>query len=402
MSLFKDGNLFKLKLFDLNKKIEKKYLEAEKTTNEKKSYFLNDKSTVNEYLASRSSYKQFLRLFIEGKTTTYKAVTFETKQFADQIIKNNFDYFAMSKNGINQILKLMKEYSIDKKMTKYTPLGIYLDTLEVLSNKQLLSNINKWYKKAEPIAKTTLKNNQADSEHQDLYKLSFLINNYTCLLFLARSLEIQIIFSFIMLETYQKEITIQSLCDQHVNMYRWFLNHIAVNHIPMIVYFQKVDLKVLNSEIDKNFVESVAKENWDGRNLSEMTGIESVTLGIIVAIGIGLGLTILLPTIRSMIYYWGCLKVSLSNFYSDESIYLAFNVKRLKEELSRETDPKKRERLELIIEKQEKEIAKLEEKAYKLSIQFEENASQVEKNMEADTEVEDNEYFESYQPQVLI
>ena len=230
----------------------------------------------------------------------------------------------------------------------------------------------------------------------------FSFNRKTKYPLFSRSINCKTGKGIVRLEYVQKEITIQSLCDQYVNMYRWFLNHIAVNHIPMIVYFQKIDLKILNSEIDKNFVESVAKENWDGRNLSEMTGIESVTLGIIVAIGIGLGLTILLPTIRSMIYYWGCLKVSLSNFYSDESIYLAFNVKRLKEELSRETDPKKRERLELIIEKQEKEIAKLEEKAYKLSIQFEENASQVEKNMEADTEVEDNEYFESYQPQVLI
>ena len=398
MSIFKDNNLFKLKIFDLNKKIEKTYNKYEKIviTKEKPT----DQLEMKEFLKSKSSYKQCLRLYL-GLDSNSKMISEESKIYIDTIKKHEFNYYSFSGKSVSNLDKLMNDtlQLKDKKLIKNTILQIYFDTLEVLKNKNLLQSINKWYKEMTDMVKNGVNEKSNENDKQKLFKLTYLINNYTCLLFLAESLRAQISGVLIEIST-NSTINNNDFFENYLKYFRWFLNHVAINHIPLIVYFKNVDVKNLNKEINKKLDMEKATEDWVRYSLNKIYGVESISLGIVIALGIGLGLTMILPAIRSMIYYWGCLKINASNYYTDESIYLSYNIRRLREELMKETNEEKKEKLRIIIEQQEIELEKLKNKAHLLSIGFEENVAQVEKTIEYD-EVNEEEIYEN-PPEVLL
>ena len=394
-------------------KIKNKYEQSLKFVDQKNKSILNhSKETINEYLASRSCYKQFIRMFIDGKIS--KALSAESKVMIDDIKKAGFDILKLPNRAA--IIKAISD-EIEKEIKKNsypianTVFQVYYDTLKVLTNAKLLNFIRTIYKKIEPICKKEFSKNQSDQERQMLYKCSFLINAYVSLIFLFDNMTLQfghapILENEEVLASYgmKKSELLETIENSYKKVFKYFFDNILLHHIELITYFDKTDLNLLIKEINTNISESISKESWDEKKkeLYYMYGTEDITFAILVACGVALGLTLLLPTIRGLIYYWGCLKINLANFYKDDSIYLSFNIKRLKEELAKETDPKKIAKLEQVIAKQEAECEKLKQKAYNLSVQYENNVSQTRNNMETDTEIEDNEYYESKTPTILI
>lgn len=386
--------------------IRNAYKKAREFTQRKNRHILSHKKeNILQYLNSRSCYKQFIRMFVDSEVS--KVISLESKTEIYDIKKANFDVMKLPNRGkvIQSIYQdLYSEVRKRKYNIEFTIYQIYFDLFKVLTNQKLLAFVRSWYKKVEPIARKGMGKHLSDMDKQNIYKCAFLINAYTSLIFAFDHLTIMFGCAAACGEI-KPEDYLGQLQKEYENTYKWCLAFIMQDTVKLIVYFLDTDLNALNKEVNTPISTSLSKEDWEEHKMEMYYayGVESLTLGILIALGSVLGLTLLLPTIRGLIYYWGCLKINISNYYKDESIYIAFNIKRLKEELEKETDPKKRERLQDIIAKQEVECEKLKEKAYKLALQYEQNAAQAQSNMEVDQEVEEQEYQDDeVTPQILI
>lgn len=370
-----------------------------------KTMLSHKKQNILQYLESRCVYKQFIRMYIDG--IVHKGISMESKIEISEIKKAGFDILKLPNRAkvMGSIYRdLQKEvkkrgYNID-----FSIYQIYFDLFDVLTNQKLLNSVRNWYKKVEPLCKKEFSKNLTDEEKQAIYKCSFLICAYTDLIFAFDHLTIMFGVSAA-LGNLDPNDFLGTLEREQENTYKWVLSKIMFDTTKLMVYFQETDVNKLNKEINSFISSAASKEDWEEHRMEMYYayGVESLALGILIAVGAALGLTLLLPTIRGLIYYWGCLKINISNHFKDESIYIAFNIKRLKEELERETDPQKRKKLQDVIAKQEVECEKLRQKAYKLALQYEQNAPQATQNMEVDQEIEEQEYQENeVTPQILI
>lgn len=375
------------------------------TKQQNKTMLSHKKQNILQYLHSRSVYKQFQRMFIDGEVS--RNVSMESKMEISDIKKANFDIMKLPnrariiKSIYSDIQREVKKKGYNIEFSIYQ---IYFDLINVLSNQKLLNSIRSWYKKVEPLCKKEFSKNLTDEEKQSIYKCSFLISAYTNLIFALDHLTIMFGVAAVAGDLNPNDFFGQLQREQE-NTYKWVLGNIMYQSVSLIVYFQETDVNKLNKEINSYISSAASKEDWEEHRMEMYYayGVESLALGILIAVGTALGLTLLLPTIRGLIYYWGCLKINISNHFKDESIYIAFNIKRLKEELERETDPQKRKKLQDVIAKQEVECEKLRQKAYKLALQYEEAAPQATQNMEVDQEVEEQEYQDNeVTPQILI
>lgn len=386
---------------DYSKIIEKKYIQSiQAVKNKNKSMMGQGKETVKGYLDSRSCYKQFIRMFIDGKPS--KAFSEESRAFVGAAVKSHFFYPEIStprksaiENMHKHIMTITKYHS-----PKNTVFQVYLDLYDLLWKTEISDLIERCYNSIYDICKKGLNKKTPSNQRELVYKCSFLINGYMSLLFLLDHMTYQFATApwFDIDEGNLYDIVLNSY---HTH-YKYFFHNVLVPSIDIISYFRLTDLKELEKEVFKST--ALTQESWieQRTEMNCMYGVEDITLGLVIALGVVLGLTLLLPTIRGIIYYWGCLKINLSNFYKDEAIYLSFNINRLKEELSRESDPKKIAKLESVIAKQEVACDKLKQKALKLALQYEANETQAKNNMEVDTEIENTEYHEDITPSIMI
>lgn len=398
----------------IDKHIEEEYKEAENKVEKFITLKGNpEQMEIKNFLSARSCYKQWNRMF-NTKTVDNKTVTIEARELIEIIKKANFDVGKLENNiskGIKTAYDFLKPmYTKEYLITKNSVLRIYFDAIEVLQDRKLLSYIQKWNNELLSITKGgLLSKNQTDMNMQNVYRKSFLINAYANILMLVIHLTAQ--FSTISLinagKGYGEHVSksasrAEEFVFQYNKTYAYFLQYVACQHIPMIIYFkhQRIDELEKNMKIDLSLNGDRSKEDLERDK--RIYGVESLSIAIIVGLGIALGLITIVPAIRAMIYYWGSLKIKLSQYYKEESIYLAFNVERLKEQLNNTTDPDEREKLEKIIEKQLEFVEDLKQKSIKWSIGYEETITTVNTVAESDQESEEETYKEDYEPNIYI
>lgn len=409
-------NVFKLDNKDAKNRIIKAYSNAEKRMiEENKGFDVSNSQARHEFLDSRSCYKQWYRMF-NTKEVDNKTVTKESRELIEIIKKANFDIMKCGNNISEGVIAAMKFL---KKLEKENPLEvqdsiieIYFDTIEVLRDKKLLDKIKSYNSKLVGYTKggiipSNIKS-QSDEDMQKIYKYSFLVSSYASLLMFAMHLTAQ--FGTVSLVAlgdqidYQKDSKItytQAFLNEYMSRYKYFFYQVALKHIDLIVYFKRVNWKKLETTLNNTFTEEVSKEEFNN-GYREKLGVESVTLAIVIAIGVGLGLITILPLIRAMIYYWGSLKIDLARYFKDEAIFLSFNVERLIEERNATTDKAQREKLDKIIADQSATIEKLKQWSIKMGLDYEDTIKTVETVAEADTVAENDSYTETYQPNILI
>ena len=409
--------------------ITKKYQEAynyqQKKLGYKTSFLAENKEKVLEAIHSRGCYRQYIRLF---NSSTPKRVTPEAFQLAKSFKEAGFDITKVKNIGIQvqncyrEIKKLEKE---DKLNVDNSILRIYLHTIEILSDAKIRNKIVAYDKRISEKVKDSivLKSKDDMNRQKELLQLSYVVISYVNLLYLASHLTVAIVSVCAELAGDVIDVTPLNINKLFYSRYYSLFIRSALHHIPLLIYFEKIDLNELEKQINLPIDEQRAKEEWEIINNSlinpddyqksqEFTGLANAafhvlkTNSVVQIMGIvlisALGLSILIPIIRGLIYYWGSVKIDISKQLEEDAVFFTFNVQRLKDQLNQTKDEKTRNKLIKTIEKQERYIEKLKQNSLKLSIEYEDATKEAVIIAEEDEKIEENDSYDYYTPDVVL
>lgn len=397
--------------------VEKKYKEALRDLSKKEAVTSQNGEKQKDYVQAISCYRQYIRLF-HNKLHNNK-VSYESMAIAKNILESNFDINKLD-NNLNKGIQECYRAVIDIRMQyplefKNTILSIYTDAVEVLQDKRLLNRVNKWNQELSKLVKGDIATVKDLNDRKKLYQYSYLVMGYVNLIYLVVHLTPTFAMTISDLEdgTLLNESTEyynpNLINERFLRLFHFLFYRSALNHIGLIVYYKNANFDKIEMEITRTLDVKQAKEDW--RLIRPMISQEfvdpaTVALGILaapaLAVGILLGMTILLPFIRGLIYYWGSLKIDISRFFKDESIFFTYNVIKLKKNLAETKDPKAKEKLLKTIAKQEKLAEELQKKAIKWSIEYEQAAKDANLMAEEDEKIEAIEINNEDMPDIIL
>ena len=397
--------------------VEKKYREAIRDLHKKEAVTNMDGEKQRDFVQAISCYRQYIRLFY-NKLHNNK-VSYESMSIAKSILNAGFDINKLDNNlgkGIQECYKTVVDmrtmYPLE---SNFTILSIYTDAVEVLRDKRLLSRIIRWNAELEKLVKGDVVTAKDINERKKMYQYSYLVMGYVNLIYLVIHLTPTFAMTISDLEdgTLLNETDVQInpvlLNERFLKLFHFLFYRSALNHIGLIVYYKNANFDKIEKEITRTMDTTKTREDW--RLIKPVLSQEFVdpttaALGILaapaIAVGILLGISILLPFIRGLIYYWGSLKIDISRFFKDEAIFFTYNVIKLKKNLAETKDPKAKEKLLKVIAKQEELAKKLQDKAIKWSIEYEQAAKDANLMAEEDEKMEAMEINEEDMPDIIL
>lgn len=397
--------------------VEKKYREAMRDLHKKEAVTAMNGDKQKDFIQAISCYRQYIRLF-HNKLHNNK-VAYESVSIAKAIYEAGFDINRLDNNlgkGIQEcyrsVIDIKAMYPLE---FNNTILSIYTDTVEVLNDKRLLARIVRWNKELEKLVKGDVATIKDLNHRKRLYQYSYLVMGYVNLMYLA----IHLTPTFAMtISDLNEGILISENIDvpnplmmneRFLRLFHFLFYRSALNHIGLIVYYKNANFDKIEKEITRTLDSEKTKEDWrliKPAISREFVDPTTAALGILaapaLAVGILLGITILLPFIRGLIYYWGSLKIDISRFFKDEAIFFTYNVIKLRKNLAETTDPKAKEKLLKVIAKQEELAKKLQEKAIKWSIEYEQAAKDANLMAEEDEKIEAMEINQEDMPDIIL
>lgn len=398
--------------------VEKKYREAIRDMHKKEAITGTDGEKQRDFIQAISCYRQYIRLF-HNKLHNNK-VTFESMAIAKSIKEAGFDIHRLDNNlnkGIEEcyraVVDMRTMYPLE---SNNTILSIYTDTIEVLHDKKLLARVNKWNQELEKLIKGDVATTKDMNQRKRLYQYSYLVMGYVNLIYLVVHLTptfamtISDLNEGTLLDNVETTVVNPTMINERfLKLFHFLFYRSALNHIGLIVYYKNANFDKIEKEITRTLDVKKTREDWRlirPTFSEEFVDPTTVALGVLaapaLAVGILLGLTILLPFIRGLIYYWGSLKIDISRFFKDESIFFTYNVVKLKKSLAETKDPKAKEKLLKVIAKQEELAKKLQDKAIKWSIEYEQATKDANLMAEEDEKIEAMEINEADMPDIIL
>ena len=358
-----------------------------------------------DFLKARSCYKEYIRLF---QSKEPKKISKESFYLSKAFVEADFDITKIKDNigrGVQETYRFVQDLIAKSPVdAEKSVLSIYIDAVKLLNNPTLRKKISQWNKLVGNDIKNGIIINKKTplNEQKRIYQYSYMILSYVNIMYLVTHLTAT--FS-----TVAAEATINGsplspaiFIETFNKRYYHLLTKSVIHHIQLIIYLQNLDLNKIEKFMNQKVDEERAKEDFRIHRYDEYYGLEAVFMPVVIALGVALGLSLILPIIRGLIYYWGSLKIDISNIFRDEAIFFAYNVDRLKNQLENTTDETTRAKLAKIIEKQEAMIEKLQNKSLKWSIEYEGCAKEASKVADEDETIEEQDTYDYYTPDVVL
>lgn len=268
-----------------------------------------------------------------------------------EFIKNDFNIAKANKDLIKNlelVYKICKQLLNSKNKNSYlnTTVEIFCISYEALKNRANISFISNVYKKFR--SKFREKVNTLSSLNTSM-QFFYLGSLSTVNMFL--SLNSYIIYTGLMLltEFHLKQYTnngiFNAVAFERGNMS--YTRKATYNIAPIADYFTAVKQNKVIALLDKSYKEGLSREDWD----YPVKSTEAFATGIVIALGIALGLTLIMPAIRQFLYFIESIKVDLSIFFQDNADMLAIDIQILEEKKNSTTDKNEERKLDSIITK---------------------------------------------------
>ena len=268
-----------------------------------------------------------------------------------EFIKNDFNISKANKDLIKNleiVYKTCKQLLNSKHKNDYlnTTVEVFCITYDALRSKSNISFISNVYKKFR--SKFREKVNTLSSLNTSM-QFFYLGSLSTICMFL--SLNNYIIYTGLMLMTefhlknYTTNGVFNAVAFDRGNAS--YTRKATYNIAPIADYFTAVKQNKVMALLDKSYKEGLSREDWN----YPVKSTEAFAAGLVIALGIALGITLIMPAIRQFMYFIESIKVDLSVFFQNNADMLAVDIMILEEKKNATTDKNEEKRLEKIIEK---------------------------------------------------
>ena len=348
MSLFKSKTDFEY-IEKRRKEAELRFKNIEKGSNDKKNignikpYSKSLKFLYNTFIYSKAN-KSGLKSYITDLELTK----------GDYKKRNNkiFNKVSLMYSFVNEVIDTGDN-------THNSLLGVYKDAFEILNSTKYTNMFKKVF--------TLIDKKGENNTSLTLFKLAYVALSYM----VESSLLYLIDFE---LEVYNGKTPRSAILDTMTDN-RSYMKHIVIPTIEIIAFIKSLSNPVAYVQrIDSEETKIETKSKEDGNVSDESVGSNILTglslLGVslsgvpvyIIAI---LALLALIPFLRSSIYWMSVKNIDVGKELLLKSEMLDNNIVLLKQKLDNTTDPKEREKLEKIIEKQQVWVNKWKDESQK-------------------------------------
>ena len=352
------GSALKSGLSSLNSAIassnikNKKYIKTQRELL-KKQILASNKSYIEDFRNKESKF--FIVRYIRMTDYNIKCINFKTANTFLNLRLKNFvnNGFQFSRdepevvNNINNTYKFcVSLFQKNKSEYENTTIEAFIEIYKVLNDSKINTFIKNEYKRFKSKYKESISVLPEIKSDGERFYYTFA------------SLYIALFMNMYIYLIYTTSILINELGILEENNKAFDIKEFELNnkkYTTMVTYpmflaadeFLLVDLNKTKKSLDDGLKNALSKEDLNDMMSSE----DIVIVGAIIAVGIMLGLRLLLPLIRQAIYCIETLKVDISVMFEDNSDLMSVNAEIIEDKLKNERDPKVKKKLQKILNK---------------------------------------------------